>query len=114
MKEAELNQSSPAARTEGSLQQPGSVDTWRLHILGPDDLIPMESELHALREANMLNIAMARVRAKRPNNPNEPWCMAVVERNGIPYTNDQAQRPGTLSHTNATAAPMPGSLQRRG
>jgi len=89
-------------RTEGSLHRDGSVDTWRLHILGPDDLIPMESELHALREANMLNIAMARVRQKRPNDPNMPWCMAVVERNGVEYTSDQhppndltQQPPGT-------------------
>lgn len=67
----------------------GSADSWRLHILGPDDLIPMESELHALREANMLNIGMARVRLKRPNDPNMPWCMAVVERNGVEYSNDQ-------------------------
>jgi hypothetical protein len=79
----------------------GSADSWRLHILGPDDLIPMESELHALREANMLNIGMARVRLKRPNDPNMPWCMAVVERNGVEYSNDQyppnapGERPAT-------------------
>ena len=24
-----------------------------------------------------------------PNDPNMPWCMAVVERNGVEYTSDQ-------------------------
>lgn len=84
-----LNRSTIPESEAGLAAPTGSADSWRLHILGPDDLIPMESELHALREANMLNIGMARDRLKRPNDPNMPWCMAVVERNGVEYSNDQ-------------------------
>lgn len=64
-------------------------DTWRVHILGPDDIIPMADELEALRNANMLNIGIARVKLRNPNDPNAPWCMVVVERNGIEYSKDQ-------------------------
>src|SRR6266540_2517604 len=63
-----------------------SHEEWRLHIIGPDDLIPQPDELTALREANALNICIAQERLKDPNNPNAPWCMAVVEKNGVEYS----------------------------
>ena len=66
-------------------------DTWRVHILGPDDIIPMPSELEALRQANMTNIALARLQLKYANDQNHPWSMAIAERNGKEYTEDQDQ-----------------------
>lgn len=49
---------------------------WYVHILGPDDVIEQPDEVTALREANALNRHIARTRL--PNDPNEPWSMAVV------------------------------------
>lgn len=66
-----------------------STDTWRLHILGPDDIIPMPDEVEALRQANITNIVLANLQRKNANNPNYPWSMAVVERNGKEYTEAQ-------------------------
>lgn len=63
-----------------------SHEEWRLHILGPDDIIPQPDELAALREANAVNILIAQERLKDPNSPNNPWCMAVVEKNGVEYS----------------------------
>ena len=52
---------------------------FNLHILGPDDIIPHAEEITALREANALNLMMAKEHRRHANDPNFPWSMAVVE-----------------------------------
>lgn len=70
-------------------EKKATTDTWRVHILGPDDIIPMPDELEALRQCNMTNIVLANIKLKHANDPNYPWSMAVVERNCIEYTKAQ-------------------------
>ena len=67
------------------------ADSWRVHILGPDEIFPMPNELEALRQCNMTNIVLANIHLKYANDPNYPWSMAVVERNGIEYTKPQQE-----------------------
>jgi hypothetical protein len=52
---------------------------WQVHIVGPDDIIPYEDELAALREANALNRHMERKRREYANDPNYPYSIALVE-----------------------------------
>jgi len=51
---------------------------WVVHLIGPDDVIDQPDELTALREANKLNIGLARRRAEDPSD-NDPHCWAVVK-----------------------------------
>lgn len=51
---------------------------WVLHLIGPDDVIDQPDELTALREANKLNIGLARRRAADPSD-HDPHCWAVVK-----------------------------------
>ncbi len=73
-------------------------DMFRVHILGPDDIIPVEDEITALRLANIHNTYFANLRLKHANDPHWPWLMAVVEKNGVAY--DQASRNSTQNQTN--------------
>lgn len=60
-------------------------NVWQVHVLGPDDIIPMDSEIQALRQANALNCFISSSRQAHVNDPHYPWSMAIVERDGAPY-----------------------------
>lgn len=62
-----------------------STCKWRVHIIGPDDLVLQPDETTALREANRLNIFISQERLKHANDPLYPWSMAVVEKDGVEY-----------------------------
>jgi hypothetical protein len=63
-------------------------DTYRIHILGPDDIHDKPDELTALRECNEINVELAALRAKEKF---PTWCMAVVEKNGVEYSDAATQ-----------------------
>lgn len=56
---------------------------WEIHIVGPDDVLDKDSdELAALREANALNTRLERDRRRFANDPNYPYCIAIVRKKG--------------------------------
>jgi hypothetical protein len=52
---------------------------WDVHVIGPDDIYPHDSELEALRHANGMNSLIAHERAKHANDPNYPFAIALVQ-----------------------------------
>ena len=67
-----------AAEARAALHPATESPKWVIHLIGPDDVIDQPDELTALREANKLNIGLARRRAEDPSD-NDPHCWAVVK-----------------------------------
>jgi hypothetical protein len=51
---------------------------WTVHIIGPDDVIPCDSEIDALRRANEHNKLYAEVMVNEAS-PNDPYTVAVAK-----------------------------------
>lgn len=65
-------------QTERGLTMSKQLDSkWVVHIIGQDDIIDQPDELTALRNANGINLGMARVGEHR--GPHDPVVFAVVK-----------------------------------
>jgi hypothetical protein len=66
--------------SSASNTQSNQAGGWSIHVVGPDDVIPYDDELTALREANALNSVIEQQRRKYANDPNYPFSIAIVRR----------------------------------
>lgn len=57
---------------------------WVVHVVGPDDVIEQPDELTALRFANETNRQAELARRDYANDPNWPYCIAIVRQEGDP------------------------------
>lgn len=59
-------------------QSTATKGSWAIHVLGPDDLMRRSDELAALREANEINILMAKEREEVVKKGQDPWPYVIA------------------------------------